>query len=258
MYAIYNDEKIYLKLNDNGYPIVCSESEKHVFEYSKAKNIVDNLPRALKKLNFRVVVIMSNKEQQILDDYCSKDMKKLKRISYVIFKRFGGISEKDHDDFYSIASAELWKAIKRYDESKNVSFEEYLELILKNKFKTEMTRRNRNKRCVTEKDENGETIYVPTLSIDAPIGEKDSLPHSETIPSGFKIENELSEEIGLSFGEKVENFLEELPLKVQKIARLISQGYEKVDIVNILHIEEKQYLDALKTMRQTEYISILY
>lgn len=45
---------MYIRLNKNGTPITCAEHEKMLFEYSKAKNIIDNLPKILRKLKFKV------------------------------------------------------------------------------------------------------------------------------------------------------------------------------------------------------------
>lgn len=43
----------------------------------------------------------SIQKQQLLDEHASNNMAKFKKISYPLFIKFGGISEKDHDDFYS-------------------------------------------------------------------------------------------------------------------------------------------------------------
>ena len=48
---------IFIKLNDSGAPVTCAESQKGLFEYSKAKNICASLPKTLKKMNFRVEAI---------------------------------------------------------------------------------------------------------------------------------------------------------------------------------------------------------
>ncbi len=56
-YVIKNYKNVYIKLNKNGQPITCSKSERTLFEYSKAKNICDSLPKTLKKLNFKVEAI---------------------------------------------------------------------------------------------------------------------------------------------------------------------------------------------------------
>lgn len=53
-YVIKNHKNLYIKLNQNGTAITCSESEKGLFEESKAKNIIGSLPKTLKRLNFKV------------------------------------------------------------------------------------------------------------------------------------------------------------------------------------------------------------
>lgn len=53
-YVIKNHKSVYIKLNQNGRAVTCSELEKGLFEESKAKNILDSLPKTLKRLNFTV------------------------------------------------------------------------------------------------------------------------------------------------------------------------------------------------------------
>ena len=55
-YVIRNGA-IFIKLNESGAPVTCVESQKGLFEYSKAKNICASLPKTLKKMNFRVEAI---------------------------------------------------------------------------------------------------------------------------------------------------------------------------------------------------------
>lgn len=47
----------FIKLNGNGSPVTCSESQRGIFEYSKAKNICDSLPKPLKKMKFKVEAV---------------------------------------------------------------------------------------------------------------------------------------------------------------------------------------------------------
>lgn len=57
-YVITNpNKKIYIRLNANGSPETCVEQAAQRFERSKAKNILDNLPKTMKKFNFKVVAI---------------------------------------------------------------------------------------------------------------------------------------------------------------------------------------------------------
>lgn len=53
-YVIKNHKNVYIRLNGNGTAITCSESDKGLFEESKAKNIVGSLPKTLRRLNFKV------------------------------------------------------------------------------------------------------------------------------------------------------------------------------------------------------------
>lgn len=56
-YCIKNNKNVFIKLNNNGSPVTCAESVKGIFEYSKARNILDNIPKTLKRLNFKLEAI---------------------------------------------------------------------------------------------------------------------------------------------------------------------------------------------------------
>lgn len=75
-YAIKNHKNLYIKLNENGKAITCSEPEKGLFEFSKAKNIVESLSKNLKKLKFRVEAvpdIVPNQNKNDDGNYESQD-----------------------------------------------------------------------------------------------------------------------------------------------------------------------------------------
>ena len=56
-YVIRNKNDLYIKLNENGTPVTCSELQKGLFECSKANNICNSLPKQLKKFQFFVEAI---------------------------------------------------------------------------------------------------------------------------------------------------------------------------------------------------------
>lgn len=56
-YVIKNDRNLYIRLNKQGLPVSCGQSNKGLFTNDKACNIVDNLPKHLKKLRFKVEAI---------------------------------------------------------------------------------------------------------------------------------------------------------------------------------------------------------
>ncbi|MDE6737702.1 MAG: hypothetical protein K2K07_01220, partial [Lachnospiraceae bacterium] len=87
-----------------------------------------------------LAVLQSN----ILDSYYADNAKKLHKVVDRILSKFGGLSNKDTDDFYSLANEVFAEIMTRYDYEQ--SFDGFLYSCLVNKIKTEMTRRNREKR----------------------------------------------------------------------------------------------------------------
>lgn len=186
------------------------------------------------------------KKRQALEEYASNNMVKLKKISYSLFIKFGGISEKDYDDFYSKANEELWKATEIYEENKGVPFEVFLKGCLARKFKTEMTGLNREKRKADRL----------SISIDVPIGEDESATLGDLLTSDYDLEKEV-------FGEevigdlKIEKYLDRLSKTQRNIVGLLSSGYRSIEIQKLLHISSKVYLDNLKAIQSYENIKIL-
>ena len=84
-----------------------------------------------------------------LEEYCDNEMRKLKQLCYPILIKIGGLSEKDYDDFYSIALDALADSVIRYNDSKNCQFRTFLIGNIKRKFITEIRDRNRNKRFLS-------------------------------------------------------------------------------------------------------------
>ena len=81
---------------------------------------------------------------QILDTYYADNARKLRKTVDKILHKFGGLSGKDKDDFYSLANEAFADALRRYDPGQ--AFDGFLYSCLANKIKTEITRRNREKR----------------------------------------------------------------------------------------------------------------
>ena len=113
--------------------------------------------------------------EQILNTYYADNARKLRRTVDKILLKFGGISNKDMDDFYSLANEVFVDVLKRYDHEQ--SFDGFLYACLSNKIKTEISRRNREKRKADRM----------SVSIDAPIGDEDGCTLGELIADGFDI-----------------------------------------------------------------------
>lgn len=73
-YVIKNHKNVYIRLNSNGRPVTCTKHDGELFEFSKAKNIVDSLPKSLKRLHFKVEAIpelIAKPEEKVIqkEDY---------------------------------------------------------------------------------------------------------------------------------------------------------------------------------------------
>lgn len=80
-YVIRNYKGVYIRLNHNGVPVTCAEHEKSLFEQSKAKNILDSLPKTLKRLNFEVEPILDIGQNKLNS---TADRKVIKNENYII------------------------------------------------------------------------------------------------------------------------------------------------------------------------------
>lgn len=106
-YIIKNFKNVYIRLNKNGAPVTCTENDKTIFEYSKAKNILDSLPKTLKRLNFIVLPIS---EISIGKDMTTKK-KTIQSTNYVIPETIQNWVEK-----FGICDDILKEAIQRKEE----------------------------------------------------------------------------------------------------------------------------------------------
>lgn len=176
--------------------------------------------------------------------YCDNNMKELKKICYPMLVKIGGISNKDYDDFYSIALEVLADSVVKYDSSKS-KFRTFLIGNIKRKFNTEVRDRNRKKRI----------IHNNTISIDVP--NDDSMNIIETISDNITIETLLFSEGSEKYSDKMESYLSRLSPLQKKVLHLLSIGFIKGEILEELHISSKEYQDCYEAIHSYRNTSIL-
>ena len=181
---------------------------------------------------------------QILNTYYANNARKLHRTVDRILAKFGGLSNKDRDDFYSLANEVFVDAIGRYDGTQ--PFDGFLYVCLVNKIKSEITKRNREKR-------KADRIAV---SIDAPVGDEDGCTLAELIASGYDLEAEIFEKADV-MTYKLEKYLELLSKRQKEVLTLLSYCYQTGEIQKLLHMTQREYADALDGIRSYEKIRIL-
>lgn len=133
---------------------------------------------------------VKNQMESAIEELYANNQYKLKQICNKEMLRFGGLSFKDYDCFYSRAGLEISIAKKNetYDPSKGKTPLEFLIGVIRWSIWKEMTDRNRGKRQniieIEEIDEEGKIVkkkqFVPTISIDTPIGEEDNMTIKDT------------------------------------------------------------------------------
>ena len=189
------------------------------------------------------VKIACEKHKDLVDLYFKNDGKVLYGlINKVLFKlKF----DVEKSDFYSLGSEIFLDALCRYDETQD--FNGFLYSCLINKFKTEMTRRNRQKR---QCDNN-------SISIDTPIGDDENFTIGDTIASKSTIEKEFFEEREESYSKEMCRYLGRLSNLQKEVLRLISIGFVPSEILEELHINQKMYEDCYQAIHSYRNISVL-
>ena len=192
--------------------------------------------------------------------YFQNDAKKLyDMIDKILYKlRF----DVDNSDFYSMGNEIFIEVLRRYDEIQD--FDGFLYSCLEKKFKTEMTRRTRDKRCikaeVVEKDLYGneviKKVIVPEVRLDAPISDEDEETTIGDVTAGNNtVESEVfKEEKREEWRSEVKEYLDNLSPLQRKIAFLLSDNNTPDEICEELHITMKHFDNSLKRILADERI----
>lgn len=168
----------------------------------------------------------------------------------------------DKSDFYSLGNEIFIDVLRRYDEIQD--FDDFLYSCLEKKFKTEMTRRTRDKRCiktdVIEKDLFGNNVIkkviVPDVRLDAPLNDEDEETTIGDVTAGNDtVESEIfKEEKREEWRSEVKEYLNNLSPLQRKIAFLLSDNNTPDEICEELHITMKHFDNSLKRILADERI----
>ena len=189
----------------------------------------------------RMEIIM----EEILELYYADNARKLRSIVDKILLKFGGLFDKDMDDFYSLANEVFVDAMKRCDESQ--TFDRFLYSCLSNKIKSEMTKRNREKRKADRM----------SVSLDIPVGGDEDVTVVETIAGSFDVEDEVFSDED-KYSDKMLVYLDRLSDFQKEVLKLTAAGYLPNEIKEELNISEKQYVDCYTAIRSYRNAAVLF
>lgn len=199
-----------------------------------------------------------SKTNSILEYYYKDNAKMLRHLILKILQGYGGISQKDYDDFFSIGNLTFTECLRNYDGRS--SFHHFLKVCLSNQIKDEITKRNAFKR----------TTDKMAISLSTELSEEkgESIVLGEVIASPYSIENELIESYRVKDTAKslsdttylvkyqfnndlLQDVYGLLPLKEKEILILLYHGYHMNEITKILNINEAHYYFHLKRIKNT-------
>lgn len=184
--------------------------------------------------------------EKLLRTYYDDNAKRLREMVDRILLKFGGLSDKDMDDFYSLANEVFVTVMKKYDGSQ--PFEPFLYSCLLNRIKTEMTRRNREKRRADRM----------SVSIDMPVGDDEDSAIGDVIADDFTIEKILFENSEEGYSQRMLLYLSRLSTLQREVLKLNAEGYLSGEIKEELHIDEKQYANCCAAIHSYRNISVLF
>lgn len=184
--------------------------------------------------------------EELLNEYYADNARKLRQMADKILGRFGGLYDKDYQDFYSLANEVFVDVMRRYNGKQ--AFDVFLYSCLLNKFKAEMTSRNRIKRMA---DRN-------TVSIDMPVSDCEEATIGDMIPSDFDMEAVVLEEISNIYDERMVRYLNSLNKLQRRILELKMEDMPAARIKERLKLTDKQYNRQWEDLRSFRKICILY
>ena len=207
-----------------------------------------------------------NEVEETIQWLFEDEAKEMKKICNKYMVKFGGISEMDYDDFYSQVGWDVSIASKNYNPTVGKSFKEFVYGVIKLSVCKQMTYRNRGKRqLIIEKeiiDEVGnKTIikeYIPTVSLDAPVGEESGMTVGEMLAHNSTTETDFFEEREDTYSDKMDKYLNKLSSLQREVLRLISIGFMPSEILEELHINQKMYEDCYQAIHSYRNISLLF
>ena len=184
--------------------------------------------------------------ESIVEEYCSCNCKKLYEMVDKIRSQFGGISQKDYDEFYSLAHEVFTIAIRDYQADK-ASFDTFLYHCLSNKIRSEITKRNRIKRSADRE----------AISLDMPLGDDMEDTLESVIPSKVNVADEAIANVCAREKSAASQYLEKLSNLQRRILFMRMSGKTNEAIQKELGLSRKQFDAQIASMRMSDKIRVL-
>ena len=194
----------------------------------------------------------------IITFYYKDGAKNLQKLSHKILQKLR--FDVEYSDFDSLADEIFLDVLCRYDSRQN--FHGFLYSCLKNKFKSEMSKRTAMKRKMDNE----------AMSLDAPIDEDNAYTISDVVKSSYDtemmVENIIVHDIidcnaelinmNIVCSDSILQYVQKLSKLQRRILIYLVEGHTKQEIMKLLQITENMYMNNIQCIRATENVKILY
>lgn len=203
-------------------------------------------------------------KNQIANEYCGNNMRKLRKICDKILKA-RNIPKEHWESFYDRAVDIFLESINSYNDSKECKFNTYFYGNLRRRTATWFRDNFRFKRCNLErdfsgniiKDEKGNPTIIPNVSIHMKVDPEEDCILEEIISSNYNLEREIMNKL-YPTTDRVELYKSKLSYSQQLVVDLMCAGYTESEILSELHISKEEYKDKiLDTMKLYENVKVL-
>lgn len=197
----------------------------------------------------------------------SDQQRKFRKICDKEIAKYGGVSQKDYDDFYSRAGYEIALAKELYDPSKGGSLGNYISQVIRRAVRKEMRDHNRKRRqFITEKEEKAEKnkagrpvrkrTYVLEIPIDAPMEDESGRTVGEALQSDFCMEDMVILENEKN--DRLRKYFASLSNIQRRILIMKMEGARSSEIKRVLSISDIQYRAHDRELRAFAKVRYLF
>ena len=203
-------------------------------------------------------------KNQIANEYCGNNMRKLRKICDKILKA-RNIPKEHWESFYDRAVDIFLESINSYNDSKECKFNTYFYGNLRRRTGTWFRDNFRFKRYNLKrdfsgniiKDEKGNPTIIPNVSIHMKVDPEEDCILEEIISSNYNLEREIMNKL-YPTTDRVELYKSKLSYSQQLVVDLMCAGYTESEILSELHISREEYKDKiLDTMKLYENVKVL-
>ena len=240
-------------------------------QYEQLKYQIEHNPKRNKKKD-RKMTLTLEECNQICHKYLNNDMKKLKEVTRKVITKYK--KDSDENTKYELKDLSYMVfvlSLGTFDSEKS-SFTTFLYGNMRRKFSTYGRDSTRGNRCAMEVerdpftkeikyDEKGNPVYIPVFNISLHSTNDDGNELIETISGLHNVEEEAisnvemeNEDNSRKYSAEMNKYLSGLSKVQMDVLDLITQGYEKDEIVDILHISKSLYNDSITAIRNPKTI----